>query len=519
MKNITTQRIIIAGALVMISLLLVLVILQFLAPLHPEKKPTVETEERSYRPVYHFSVPDKWMNDPQRPLYFDGTFHYYYLYNRDYPKGNGTEWRQATSKDLIHWTDKGVAIPKYTNKNGDIWTGSVVRDSQNTAGFGKNALVAIVTQPPDGRSQEQFLWDSTDGGKTFKQDHEQSVMPNPGVKDYRDPKVIWDTARKKWVLLLAEGAKIGFYESENLKDWRYMSGFTPENIGLIECPDLFQLRAANGTVKWVLGASANGRASGQPNTYAYWIGNFDGEQFTPDQPAPQWLDYGFDWYAAVTFENENPKRRLDSRYAIAWMNNWDYPNTTPTLDEDFNGVNSIVRTIHLAKHGQQYSLISKPISALNKQATATQQPRTIHVNGNKALGASGTAYQIDTDISWTDARNIGLRLRESSNKKRHIDVGILTEDHALYVNRRFTNQPDDKKQSVESRAPLSPAAKKIHLKILVDKTSIEVFTGDERTVLTNEAFPPLADQGISLYAEGGTAVFSHFKIEQFKPIQ
>ncbi|GAY78849.1 levanase [Sporolactobacillus inulinus] len=238
-----------------------------------------------------------------------------------------------------------------------------------------------------------------------------------------------------------------------MKDWRYTSGFTPENIGLIECPDLFQLRAANGTVKWVLGASANGRASGQPNTYAYWIGNFDGEQFTPDQPAPQWLDYGFDWYAAVTFENENPKRRLDSRYAIAWMNNWDYPNTTPTLDEDFNGVNSIVRTIHLAKHGQQYSLISKPISALNKQATATQQPRTIHVNGNKALGASGTAYQIDTDISWTDARNIGLRLRESSNKKRHIDVGILTEDHALYVNRRFTNQPDDKNRVSKAAHP------------------------------------------------------------------
>lgn len=125
--------------------------------------------ESTYRPVYHFSTPDKWKNDPQKPIYFDGEYHYYYLYNHDYPKGNGTEWRHATSKDLVHWKDKGVAIPKYTNKNGDIWSGSVVEDKENTAGFGKGAIVAIMTQPSaDGQKQEQYLWYSTDRGKTFK---------------------------------------------------------------------------------------------------------------------------------------------------------------------------------------------------------------------------------------------------------------------------------------------------------------------------------------------------------------
>ncbi|MCO7127064.1 glycoside hydrolase family 32 protein [Sporolactobacillus shoreicorticis] len=501
----------------MLGLLLVIITLVLSQSFRSKEKQVIPKKKDSYRPVYHFSVPEKWMNDPQRPLYFKGKYHYYYLYNRDYPKGNGTEWRLATSKDLIHWKDHGVAIPKYTNKNGDIWTGSVVRDRENTAGFGKNALVALVTQPPAHRDQEQFLWHSTDDGKTFKQDNEKSVLPNPGVKDFRDPKVIWDGVRNKWVLLLAEGSKIGFYESENLKEWRYMNGFMTHDIGIVECPDLFQLRAGDGTVKWVLGASANGKAAGLPNTYAYWIGDFNGEKFTADHDAPQWLDYGFDWYAGVTFENA--RASLDSRYAIAWMNNWDYPNITPTLKRDkFNGVNSIVRKIHLVKQDDGYSLASQPAAELDKLAASTQQLKTIRVNGTKTLDARGTAYQLEADISWTDAGNVGFRLRESEDKERHIDVGIFSTAGYLYVNRAFTNQPDKSKKYLESHAPLAAGTKRVHLKILVDKTSIEVFVDDGRTVLTNQVFPRLNDEGISLYSEGGTAVFENMKIKHFRSI-
>ncbi|WP_370645950.1 glycoside hydrolase family 32 protein [Sporolactobacillus sp. STSJ-5] len=513
------KKVWIVSSLVMLGLLLVIIALVLSQSFRPKEKQVTHKKEDSYRPVYHFSVPDKWMNDPQRPLYFNGKYHYYYLYNRDYPKGNGTEWRLATSKDLVHWKDDGVAIPKYTNKNGDIWTGSVVRDPENTAGFGKNALVAIVTQPPAQRDQEQFLWYSTDDGKTFKQDNEDSILPNPGVKDFRDPKVIWDESRHKWILLLAEGSKIGFYESNDLKDWHYTDGFMTQNIGVIECPDLFQLRAGDGTVKWVLGASANGKAEGLPNTYAYWTGDFDGKKFTADQDTPQWLDYGFDWYAGVTFDNGKAKDKLDSRYAIAWMNNWDYPNTTPTLKKDkFNGVNSIVRQIHLIKQDGGYSLASQPVAEVDKLVDSTQRLKTVRVNGSKTLDVHGTAYQLDVDLSWTNARNVGLRLRESDNEKRHIDVGVFAEGGYLYVNRTFTNQPDESKKYLESRAPLAQDTKRVHLKILVDKTSIEVFTDDGRTVLTNEVFPNLNDQGISLYSEDGTAVFSNIEIKHFRSI-
>ncbi|MCO7175810.1 glycoside hydrolase family 32 protein [Sporolactobacillus kofuensis] len=505
-------------SLVTLSLLILTIIILFSGLFQPKEKPVIEKKKQTYRSVYHFTVPDKWMNDPQRPIYFNGYYHYYYLYNRDYPKGNGTEWRHAISKDLIHWKDEGVAIPKYTNKNGDIWTGSVVRDVHNTAGLGKHALVAIVTQPPANGDQEQFLWYSSNQGKTFKNYGDDPVLPNPGVKDFRDPKIIWDAERNQWIMLLAEGAKIGFYTSNNLKEWQYVSGFFTQNIGIVECPDLFQLRADDGKVKWVLGASANGKAAGLPNTYAYWTGSFDGKTFKPDNEEPQWLDHGFDWYAGVTFEDGRASDKLKARYAIAWMNNWDYPNNTPTLKEDFNGANSIVRRIRLIHRAGQYSLASQPLPGLEKMTESTKRLDTQHVEGVKTLDVQGDAYQLDADLSWSDAQNVGLRLRESKDKTRHIDVGVFVKGGYIYVNRAFTGQPDKSNKSVESRVAIPSDKKQVHLKIFVDKTSIEVFVDDGQTVFSDEVFPHLNDQGISLFSEGGTSTFKTIEIKKFRSI-
>ncbi|MBT2292788.1 glycoside hydrolase family 32 protein [Paenibacillus albidus] len=474
-------------------------------------------QKPSYRANYHFTTPDKWKNDPQRPIYLDGKYHYYYLYNRDYPKGNGTEWRHATSTDLVYWKDEGVAIPKYTDSNGDPWSGSVVVDDANTAGFGKGALVAIVTQPSAGDGkQEQYLWYSTDKGTTFKSYSNLPVLPNPGQADFRDPKIIRDYEANKWVMTMAEGTKIGFYESFDLKDWHYTSGFFTEDIGLVECPDLYRMRADDGAYKWVLGASANGKSLGKPNTYAYWTGNFDGKKFSPDHNKPQWLDYGFDWYGGVTFEEGRGRDTTNHRYALAWMNNWDYPHNTPTLREGFNGQDSIVRQIKLKQAGDQtYRLVSQPIEALNQLTNSTDSFKEIQVNGSTTLNITGDTYQLDTDISWSEIKNAGLRLRESRDHKRHVDVGVFIEGQYSYVNRASTGQPDKSGKYLESRAPFDVSKKNVHLKIFVDKTSIEVFMDDGSIVYSNVIFPELKDKGITLFSDGGTAIFKNVVIKHF----
>lgn len=471
--------------------------------------------ESTTRASYHFTVPEHWKNDPQKPVYFDGKYHYYYLYNGDYPDGNGTEWRHATSTDLVEWTDEGVAIPKYTTPNGDPWSGSVIVDDNNTAGFGQGAIIAIMTQPSAGDGkQEQYLWYSTDRGKTFKSYSDEPVLPNPGTEDFRDPKVIWDHQSHKWVMLLAEGTKIGFYESENLKDWSYTSGFETTNIGIVECPDLFMMRANDGVYKWVLGTSANGKSIGKPNTYAYWIGSFDGNEFIPDHDEPLWLDYGFDWYGAVTFEEGEAKDKFSNRYALAWMNNWDYAHDTPTLQEGFNGMDSIVRQIQLTKDGEQtYRLVSQPIKALEQQVSSTESVGPLQVNDSTTLEITGEIYQLEADISWSEIMNVGIRLRESDDKTRHVDVGIFAEGSYAYVNRADTGQPDESRTYLESRAPFDQQKKEVHLKVLVDRTSIEVFIDDGEIAFSNVIFPEPKDKGITLFADGGTAAFENVVIK------
>lgn len=497
-------------------LLVLLIATYFYKPYDVNKKPIKEKPSASWRSVYHFTVPDHWMNDPQRPIYFDGHYHFFYLYNKDYPTGNGTAWRHVVSKNLINWHDRGTAIPKFSNGNGDVWSGSIIRDSRNTAGLGKNTLIAILTQRPEGKKQQQYLWYSKDNGITFRPYGKKPVLTNPGVKDFRDPKVIWDNDRKKWVMVLAEGTKIGFYQSMDLKKWQYMSGFETSGIGIVECPDLYLMQADDGTKHWILGASANGKAAGLPNTYAYWTGSFDGAFFHADRLAPHWLDQGFDWYAAVTFEDGQAHDPLKSRYAMAWMNNWDYPTNTPTTKEGFNGLESVPRQLRLSRVGRSYRLLSEPIDQLEKAMHPVVQTSRLEVRGNKMLDTEAVAYQLDVDLSWNKAENAGFRLRESANGKRHIDIGVFAKEHFLYVNRSFTDQPDKSGRYVENRVPLPKNKKTIHLKILVDRTSIEVFADHGKIAISDLVFPRASDNRISLYSLKGQSVFKNLVLRTFQ---
>lgn len=477
-----------------------------------------------YRAQYHFTVPDHWKNDPQRPVFVDGRFHYYYLYNGDYnadPAANfGTEWRLATSYDGVVFADQGVAAPKKTNANYDLWSGSAVVDHANTAGFGAGAVVMLVTQMDHptlaqqanaSGPQAQFLWYSTDGGRNFRPYGEEPVIPNGGRADFRDPKVVWDAERGQWVALIAERDRVSFYTSPDLKTWSRVWEYVNRGIGTIECPDLFRIRADDGSLKWVFGVSANGYATNEPATFAYWTGSFDGTSFTFDQDAPQWLDHGFDWYGAVTWED--PASPLDRRYAVGWMNNWDYAHSTPTWESDgFNGTDSITREIRLKRYGAAFSLVSQPVAALASIATTRADLGDVTVDGFLPLAYQGDAYQVEADVSWQTASNIGLQLRRSADGSRHADVGV-TETYA-YLNRGQTGYPAGTWKT-ESRTPFPGDDGRVHLRILVDRTTIEVFIDDGRHVHSSQVFAPPGDEGIALYSAGGAATFHDLTITEF----
>lgn len=477
-----------------------------------------------YRAQYHFTVPDHWKNDPQRPVHTGGKFHHYYLYNGDYdadPAANfGTEWRLATSYDGVVFADQGVAAPKKTNANYDLWSGSAVVDHGNTAGFGAGAVVMLVTQmdhPTPAQQadtsgpQAQFLWYSTDGGRNFRPHGDQPVIPNEGRRDFRDPKVVWDAERTRWVALIAERDRVSFYTSPDLKTWSRAWEHVNTGIGTIECPDLFPIRADDGTVRWVFGVSANGYATNEPATFAYWIGSFDGTSFAFDHTAPQWLDHGFDWYGAVTWED--PAAPIDRRFAVGWMNNWDYAHSTPTWSADgFNGTDSITRELRLKRYGTSYSLVSQPVAALRDIATTSTELGDVTVDGFLPLGYEGDAYEITADVTWQTATNIGVQLRRSADGSRHADAGV-TAAYA-YLNRGHTGYPAGTWKT-ESRTPFAADGDRVRLRILVDRTTIELFVDDGRYVHSSQVFAPAGDDGVALYSSGGAATFHDLTITEF----
>lgn len=489
-----------------------------------------------FRPAYHLTPATEWMNDPQRPFLLDGVWHYYYLYNPDHPEGNGTEWFHVTSTDMVHWKDEGVAIEKFKNGLGDIETGSAVVDHDNTAGFGKGAVIAVLTQQDKG-VQRQSLFYSTDKGYTFTPYDRNPVMDNPGAQHWRDPKIIRDEARGQWVMALAEGEKIGLYTSRDLKDWRYASSFERKGMGILECPDLFQLDVDGDPAKrtWVLAASANGSEEGRTTGVAYWTGEWDGTTFSPADEKHQWLDAGSDFYAAVTWDDPRlpENQRTASRHAIGWMNNWTYARKLPTSDWQ-GGADSIVRDIRLETIQGKPTLVSTPSKAMGvlEGTPDAISDRQVTQDGAGELPVpGGGAYRLDVTLERgpdDDGSEVLLKLGSGSAgdgaaEKAPADfatVGYNFEEGTASVSRAavvpgveslgpvFT---DRRTASSPPRHGSAAGRGTVELTLFVDYSSVEVFVNGGEQTVTSLVFPRAGEHRISASTAGGEVTLKEFK--------
>jgi levanbiose-producing levanase len=451
------------------------------------------------------------MNDPQRPFFLNGLWHYYYLYNADYPDGNGTEWYHLTSEDLLTWKDEGVAIEKYTNGLGDIETGSAVVDHTNSAGFGHGAVISVLTQQDQG-IQRQSLFYSTDGGYTFTSYEGNPVMDNPGAEHWRDPKIVRDEANNQWVMVLAEGHKIGMYTSQDLKQWDYVSGFERTGLGTLECPDLFQLDLDGDPAKrtWVLAASANGTEEGGTTGVAYWTGAWDGTRFTAQDGKHQWLDAGSDFYAAVTWDDPRltEGQNMQSRQAIGWMNNWDYARKLPTKDWQ-GGMDSLIRDIRLKTVQDRPTLVSAPAKTLDRLAgpTVSVESEKITTGGTRNLPSpEGGAYRLDLTIERPqpgDGSEAQLRLE--SGGSAFATIGYNFQDHTVSLDREQPSGTDLGPLFTQRRTAEVPGSKgAVKLTVFVDHSSVEVFVNEGEQTLTSLVFPRSEQHALTMSTDVGT---------------
>ena len=450
--------------------------------------PDLTNSEKKYRPTYHFSPEWGWMNDPNGMVYKDGEWHLFYQFNPYGSFWGNMHWGHAVSKDLVNWENLGIAIAP--DALGAIFSGSAVVDKDNTAGFGKDALIAMYTS--DGDNQTQSIAYSLDNGRTFTKYAGNPVIMAADTPDFRDPKIFWHEESRQWKVILAAGQEVQFYSSDNLKDWTYDSSFGlsyGNHNGVWECPDLVRL-PFEGKEKWVLILNINPGGPFGGSATQYFVGSYDGKAFKCDDlpTVTRWMDYGKDHYATVTWSNAPEGRTV----AIAWMSNWQYANSVPT--RQFRSSNSVPRDLSLVKKGKEVILKSTPskeVEALrgnSVQFGLTTAPVELFDNARKA-------YELV--IRFTLSKKDGATFVLSNESGEQVVLSYDAAVQTFSMDRRGSGNVKFSKSFAAVTTAPTRVGGKMELRLLVDSASIEAFGEDFS--MTNLVFPSSPYNTIKMY--------------------
>ena len=485
------------------------------------------TIDSQFRPQYHFTAARNWLNDPNGLVYSNGIYHLFYQHNPQGEVWGNMSWGHATSADLVRWDEQPVAIP--CDEQEAIFSGSAVADVHNTSGFGAGTtvpLVAIYTSSYSAGSrlagrQAQSLAYSNDDGATWTKYAGNPVLDRASA-DFRDPKVFWydGSAGSYWVMVAVEAMdrEVVLYKSADLKAWEHLSTFGPANAtgGVWECPDLFELPVDGdaGNTKWVLvvNLSPGGIAGGSGGQY--FLGSFDGVAFVSETTVTEgleeddsrmaeygWLDWGRDYYAAVSFSNAPDGRRL----MIGWMNNWQYGAVTPT--SGWRSAMSLAREVRLATRGGRVVLLQAAVDPLEDGGASTysEAGRSLPP-GTRWLPAeaSGDVLRIDAEFEPGTAGVVGLLLRADGGERTVLaydsGTGVLSLDRTASGNTAF----HESFASVDRVAvPLEDG--RLRLRVFLDRCSVEVFAQDGLATITDQIFPGETSTSLAVLAEGGGA--------------
>lgn len=464
----------------------------------------------NYRPQYHFTPPQKWMNDPNGLIYHNGTYHLFYQHYPEDIVWGPMHWGHATSKDLIRWEHKPIAL--FPDELGLIFSGSAVMDTNNTSGLGTQGnppMVAIFTYhlmegEKAGREdfQTQGIAYSLDEGETWTKYHGNPVIGNKGnIKDFRDPKVMWHEGTGKWVMTLVAGDHAKFYSSPNLKEWTLLSEFGKDkgaHGGVWECPDIFPLQVTDtNETKWVLLISINPGAPNGGSGTQYFVGDFDGTAFTTAQTDVKWLDYGSDNYAGVTY-NGLPH---NERTFVGWMSNWNYARDTPT--EVWRSAMTLPRKLTLVQTKQGYHLKNFPVKTIDKYSYDTVNRDSLRSNMSLS-SANFNEMRLDFSIPG-ELKNFQLNF--TNVEKNSLKIGYNKADNSFFIDRLKSGKVNFE-PSFGAAIHTAPAMEKtlINTKfsIFMDASSIEFFVNEGETVLTDQIFPDTPFTAMTFTSNGQT---------------
>jgi sucrose-6-phosphate hydrolase SacC (GH32 family) len=442
--------------------------------------------QESLRPQFHFTCATNWLNDPNGLVFYQGEYHLFCQHNPDGINWGNMTWAHAVSPDLVHWTQLPDAIKP--DDFGTIFSGSAVVDWKNTSGFGVDGqppLVAMYTaaggtnEASKGKQFSQCIAYSNDKGRTWTKYQQNPVLPHI-VGENRDPKLVWYQPKHKWILALyKDGEQYALFDSADLKQWNHLQDLNLP--GCSECPDFFPI-ALDGDAskpKWVF-TSASGR---------YLVGNFDGNQFIPDQELRQ-VDFGTNYYAVQSYSDVPDGRRIQ----IAWMRDGKYPGMP------FNGQMSFPCEMQLKTTGDGLRLFRFPvkeIESLQGQPVSWRDLTLTPGIPNPLADIKGDLFHIKAIIDPGTATDVGFNIRGQT---------IHYSDHRLFAIGDTAYEPNDHQ----------PNDHQIAMEILVDRTSIETFIDGGRYSFTSCYLPTNDRAPLELFATGGSAKVNSLSVYPLK---
>lgn len=444
-----------------------------------------------YRPQYHFTPAHRWIGDPCGAVVHDNK---YLIYS----------WGGVTSDDLVYWKELNDHAIKGVPEGVATFTGSVVVDKENTAGYGKNALIAAFTSfDEQSKKQSQSIAFSRDNGVTY-QYYDQNPVVDIWSTEFRDPTVIRDPNTGRWVMLVAKALekKVAFYASDDLKHWEWLSEFGPlgDAERSWECPDLFRL-PVEGTneKKWVMVVSVNWARE------QYFIGDFDGTRFVPDSTLhyPRYVDDGLDFYASRVFQDyDHPEG--DSIYTIGWVNTWDYAPTAPS--QWGKGIWSLPRKLTLYESGDGLRMRQTPLASL-QQLRKTMKHRSQKLKAGTTLltdvGKMDNAYELRIKVKGDGPDVVGLNFCEGNGRK--VTLSYDNQSRYLVLDRTHSSDAEIPKFDRISYIRIPGDRSDLQLTAFVDKSTLEVFVNDGERTLTLLTFAGNDQTGASVFSARGNS--------------
>jgi fructan beta-fructosidase len=457
------------------------------------------------RPRFHFTPARNFMNDPNGLVFDGGEYHLFYQHNPFGEKWGHMSWGHAVSSDMLHWKHLPVALRE--ERSVMIFSGSVVADPDDTSGLcrnraaGASCLVAIYTGHGHEKQTQNLAW-STDRGRTW-----QKYAGNPvldlGLRDFRDPKVFWHAPTRRWVMVtvLPDRHKVRFFASPDLKRWEALSDFGPAGAtgGVWECPDLFPLPIDGNAAdqRWVLDVDLNpgGQAGGSGGQY--FVGTFDGTRFVNDNPPDTtlWVDYGKDFYATISFAGIPP---FDGRRIwMGWMSNWLYANEEPT--SPWRGVQSVPRVLALRRGRDGLRLVQAPVAELRRLRVSAKPAVIIDA------GPLPPSADVELEVHRATADEAGVRLTSAAGEV--VTIGVAGDPPEVFVDRRRSRAaPFHDAYPGRHAGPVQWRDNRVTLRILFDRTTLEVFANDGETVISERVYPTSPFERVEVVAGNGGIV-------------